>query len=700
MMTSENKTLTKTTAATWLKRIALGVLIFLVILILVIALIPSSAWKRLIVYEVTKTTHRQAAIDGNVEVHLLRWEPQVIIDGFTLANVDWAKSRNMVKVDHFDASVSLWSLIKFNPVFPHLIIDGPDIDLQRDAKGRANWDFSPPGAATPKPPAKSGPMQLPLIRHVTVSNGELHANDRIGKLKFDGKVTVNEREGAGGGLAVKGNGSLNEKPFGLDFSGGPLADIDSGSPYRFDATVTAADIKLVAHTDILHPFDMAHVNSKFRVTGKDLADIYYLSGLALPNTPPYDISGTVERDNAQLTINDFKGRLGNSDIEGKVGIDTGGVRPKLTAKLASKMLDIVDLAAPLGAQAKPADKADTLANSTAAVSPGSKRPHATSKKPNTEEEPPQSALLLPDADLQVNRVRAMDADLQFDALAIKTQKMPLKNMSLHLLLNDGKITIDPLAFSLPQGHLSGSVGIDARGAAPVTDLNMQIDKVDLAQFKPKNAETSPMTGTMVGRIKLHGSGSSIHKTAMTSVGDITVVIPNGEIREAFVELTGINISRGLALLITKNQKATELRCGIINFHAAEGDLTATTLVVDTTNMLVTGKGKIDLENENIDLSIHGQPKGIRLFRLRSPIELSGTLSKPSVGLQTTSVIGQAGAAAALGVLLTPAAAVLAFVDGGLAKDANCQALMSEAEQGKNLPHAPDPAKAPPGPAKR
>jgi len=38
-------------------------------------------------------------------------------------------------------------------------------------------------------------------------------------------------------------------------------------------------------------------------------------------------------------------------------------------------------------------------------------------------------------------------------------------------------------------------------------------------------------------------------------------------------------------------------------------------------------------------------------------------------------------------LLTPVAAVLAFVDGGLAKDANCPAIVSQAEEEKHLPPA-------------
>jgi AsmA family protein len=63
----------------------------------------------------------------------------------------------------------------------------------------------------------------------------------------------------------------------------------------------------------------------------------------------------------------------------------------------------------------------------------------------------------------------------------------------------------------------------------------------------------------------------------------------------------------------------------------------------------------------------------------------GTLSQPKIGVQPGKVAAQTGGAVALGVLLTPVAALLAFVDGGLAKDANCAALIGQAEQTENLP---------------
>jgi hypothetical protein len=50
---------------------------------------------------------------------------------------------------------------------------------------------------------------------------------------------------------------------------------------------------------------------------------------------------------------------------------------------------------------------------------------------------------------------------------------------------------------------------------------------------------------------------------------------------------------------------------------------------------------------------------------------------PLIGTEARNSPAQTDEAVALGIVLTPLAAVLAFVDPGLAKDANCAALRSE-----------------------
>ena len=651
-----------------LKRITAAIGLILLLIVLGVALAPSSFWRWLIIHEVSRATGRPASIDGEVKLHLFSPNPELQVQGFALSNAPWARPKNMVAIKRFEATVSLKSLLRFHPIFPRVAIDSPAIDLERDASGRANWDFSRPGTRKSRQ-NHSAPLHIPVIQDLSLTHGTLTARDRIRKLTFEGRVSVEENRNTSDNHALKlrGSGTLNGKPFELNLNGEPLIGVQPSQPYAFEAAVAAADIKLNTHVTISRPFDLAALQAKFHLSGSDLADVYYLTGLALPNTPPYDVSGTLVRDHLTFRVDDFQGKLGSSDVAGKLGIDTGHERPKLSAILASKQLNLADLAAPLGTEATPDRKSNTLARPTTPVAAA----------------PP--ALLLPDADLQIERVRSMDADVQFDAASVSASKMPMKKVHFHLNLDNGKITLDPLAFQLPQGEFSGMVAVDAQGATPKTNIDMKLSNVDLAQFKPKSGKGAPLEGQLLGRIKLQGSGTSVHKTAENADGDITLVIPRGEMREAFAELTGIDLARGLGLILTKNERNTAVRCGVASFKAAGGELTATTLIIDTTHVLVTGQGDVNLKTEALDLSLRGQPKEARMLRLRTPITLRGSLLQPKIGVQPGKLAAQTGGAVALGALLTPVAALLAFVDGGLAKDANCAALIGQAEQGKNLP---------------
>jgi hypothetical protein len=94
-----------------------------------------------------------------------------------------------------------------------------------------------------------------------------------------------------------------------------------------------------------------------------------------------------------------------------------------------------------------------------------------------------------------------------------------------------------------------------------------------------------------------------------------------------------------------------------------------------------------MRNETMNFEITGQPKAFRIGRIRAPITISGPINAPHVGVKASAALGQGGIAAALG-LVNPLASILAFVDPGLAKDANCVALTGTAAKG------PAPVKVP------
>jgi uncharacterized protein involved in outer membrane biogenesis len=630
---------------------------------------------------ITAQTGRPASIDGDLKVHLWSWNPSAEVNGLTLKNPPWADRDLMFSAKRITVSVSLGRLLRGQIVLPQVALSEPTINLERDAKGRASWELGTK-AGTPKHATK--PAKIPTIRRLLIEDGKLHVVDEIRKLTFSGSLVAAEQAGKDDPSAFKihCSGTLNAKPFRLDANGGPLLDLEPRKPYSFSTHITASDINLEAYVTVLKPFDLGLLDVKFVVSGDDLADVFYLTGLALPNTPKYRLSATVHVDGTQYTVDDVKGKLGSSDISGRGQVEITGDRPKLSAKLSSNTLNIVDLAPTLGKSAPKATSLSAAHATSARPAPKSrKQPTMPPAETAAAAAPPDNGRLLPDADLQVNRVRGMDADVTYQAASVAAPKIPMKHVSFHLVLDHGLLTLDPLSFVLDSGKFSGKVQIDARNDVPVSDIDMRIADVDLGQFKSATMKQAPLEGSMEGRFQFHGAGSSVHKFASNADGSMSVVIPHGQISDVIAELTGINVLKALGVLLAKGQNQTEIRCGIVDFKAHQGSLNTTTVYVDTTNVLITGRGKIDLPDEQIDLALQGDPKKLRLLRVRSPIALRGTLSHPSVGIKADKLAEQGGVAAALGVLLTPVAAALAFIDPGLAKNKDCSTVLAQADAG-------------------
>jgi len=74
--------------------------------------------------------------------------------------------------------------------------------------------------------------------------------------------------------------------------------------------------------------------------------------------------------------------------------------------------------------------------------------------------------------------------------------------------------------------------------------------------------------------------------------------------------------------------------------------------------------------------------------------LHGTLLHPEIGVKAENLAAQAGVAVALGTLLTPFAAALAYIDPGLAKNKDCTAVVAEVQADVN-DQTPPAAQAPP-----
>jgi uncharacterized protein involved in outer membrane biogenesis len=615
--------------------------------------------------------HREVRIVGDLDVKLFSWTPTAVVNELVIAEPQWvaqdipAETDSFANVRQLTVSLDLKELLGgWHIVLPTVDVEQPRLRLLRDASGRANWDFDPE--------KKAGPFRLPPIRHFVIRDGRLNLTDAKKNLVFVGTISSEETDRATGRqfFNLLGKGQLNRAPFTADVRGDPLLNVQPDRPYAFDGHIRAGATRIDATGAINKPFDLGGFQVKATFAGPDLADLYYLTGLALPNTPAYKLSGNLTRDQDIYRFHDFGGTVGKSDLHGEVTVDVSGDKPYLKGDVASKTLNFDDLGpligakpgVPTGARISPAPK---VAGVSVPITPTTDNAVATRG-------------VLPDTPLDVARLRQMDADVHYRAAAVLSRDFPLRGAETRLSLKNGVLKMTPVSFTFARGTLKGDVQIDARKDVPTSDIDVRLTGLDLAQFFPATGSMPALEGQAVARAKLHGTGNSVHKAASTADGTVTFVVPRGEIRKTFAELLGINVASALGLLLTNDQSQVDVRCAVAAFSSKQGIMKLDQFAFDTPVVLATGEGTIDLRNERVDLAITGHPKKPQLIRVRAPITIRGPLNHPSIGVEASNAIVQGGVAAGLAVLLSPLAAILPFIDPGLAKDADCGTLIAQA----------------------
>ncbi|HEY0598856.1 AsmA family protein [Brevundimonas sp.] len=591
---------------------------------------------------------REIELNGDLDVKLFSWTPSARVQRLRIGGPDWAREEDTLRVEDLRVAVRLRALLGGHLEMPLVQITRPEAVLISTDDGRKSWRLNPDA------PDTGEGLKLPPINRLLIQDGKISLDEQHRKIRLE--ATINAREGSDGqaGFHLDGRGTINGTPLSVLVRGGPFINIRRDRPYTFHGEIAGVGTRLVADGSITRPFDLGQFNATLRMQGRDLADVYLLTGVTTPNTPPYRLAGKLTRDDARFTFADFSGRVGSSDLSGDVVVDKAGDRRRVDADLRSRLLDIEDLMAVLGAEPRVTASGDTVVSSGA---PGR---------------------LLPDAPLNVDRLRVMDGTLRYKAARVKRNELDVRQVDIGAELKRGILDLDPVAFTFNRGELRGTARINATRDRPYSAIDFRLRGYPLESIIPARGGSPTVTGRALGRAQLEGPGASVHDFAASSKGTISLVVPQGRMRAAFAELMGINLTAGLFKLLNDDDSTAEIRCAVADFTVSGGKATARTFVIDTTPVLAHGSGTIDLGAETMNLRIDGETKEARLVRLWAPILVQGPLTRPRVDVDRAEVAAQVGLGAILGALVNPFAALAAFVDPGLAEDANCGALISSA----------------------
>ncbi|MCW2100682.1 UNVERIFIED_ORG: hypothetical protein EDF86_3668 [Pseudomonas psychrophila] len=669
-----------------------SVVLLVVVLVVIISTFDWNRLKPTINAKVSEVLHRPFAINGNLAVRWLRedgqggWRawvpwPHVIAEDLTLGNPDWSKNPEMASLKQVELRLSPLALLSQTVAIPRIDLKEPKAKLERLADGRANWTFTF-DAADPKAEPSNWKVDIGAIGF---DKGQVSLNDQTLKTRLDvlidslgkpipfseivGEKEAKKSQDKGAvpqdyAFALKVNGEYHgQKLHGTGKIGGLLALRDTNQPFPLQAQVSIADTKVALAGTLTDPLDLGALDLRLKLAGSSLSNLYPLTGVTLPDSPPYSTDGHLtaklrEATGATFTYDNFNGKIGSSDIHGDLSFVASKPRPKLTGKLVSNQLLMVDLAPLIGADSNDKQKARG----------------GSSKQPADK--------VLPVEEFRTERWRDMDADVEFTGKRIvQSADLPFTDLYTHVVLSDGVLKLEPLRFGVAGGKLDAQINLNGRdtplqGRAKLTARNFKLKQL-FPTFEPMKTSF----GELNGDASISGTGNSVARLLGTANGNLKMLINDGAISRSLMEIAGLNVGNYVVGKIFGDQDV-KINCAAADFGIKDGLATSRLFVFDTQNAIIYIDGTANFATERLDLKITPESKGFRVFSLRSPLYVRGTFAHPDAGVEAVPLLLRGAGMVALGVIAGPAAGLLALVAPSGDVPNQCAPLLQQMQQGK------------------
>jgi AsmA family protein len=690
-----------------------GILVVLVTaLILVVALFDWNRLKPTINAQVSTAIGRPFAIEGDLTAVWQRepsepgWRSWVPWPTFTardiqVGNPTWTQQPLFAHLDAVQIRVSPLPLLLHHVYVPSIQLVNPQIDLERDAHGQANWVFTLPQSASPSSwrvdmgsigfdkgqvvvdDAKTRldlqvtitPLQQAIPYDQIVSQATNDARADVGhdvgkvvdadKTRPDTSANASRTsyqfawtvKGRYQGTPVSGDGK----------TGAVLALQQADQPFPVQARMHIGDSKIALVGTLTDPIHLGALDMRVWFAGSSMAKLYPIIGVALPETPPYATEGHLSAElhahGSRFSYRDFRGRVGGSDLGGNAEVITGGDRLKLTGDVHSQQLRFVDLA-PLiggGTQAEKAQRGDTT------------------KQPADK--------VLPVEPFRTDRLKSLDADVTFSAAHIEhPSAVPVSALSTHVVLDNGFLQLDPLHIEAAGGTIDSRIRVDSGKQPMHTVADLRARHLQLKQLFPNFKPMSSSFGEINGDATFNTRGNSVAAMLGDANGELKLLMNNGAISKTLLETAGLNVAN-VVMGKLFGDKTVQINCAATDLAGTDGLFTSKLFVLDTSDATIDVTGTINFANEQLDMNVTPHTKGFRVFSLRSPLYVKGTLKNPDVGVHAGPLLLRGGGAVALGILAPPAA-LLALVAPSHNDHANmCQQVLTDLRSGK-LPASP------------
>ena len=605
-------------------------------------------------------------------------------------NADLPEAPTMARIGSATATVRLLPLLGRHLSIDTVALTSPQVALARTADGANNWTFE----------RKDGPgsgWSFDVDRLV-LKQGVLAYADGMKDLDLQARIDTTEplapispptsppgsaaakasASAASGtaptaAIAAPGTSSQGAMPYGLRFelqgryakaqikgqgrAGQAISLRNKVVNYPLQIDASAGSVALSAEGVLANPGALSGLDFQVFLQGGSMADLYDLTGLVLPNTPAFEtrgrLTGSLEPERAVWEYNDFRGKVGQSDLQGSLKYTSGKPRPRLTGTMTSNQLRLADLGPTLG----------------------------TRLSGNTQRTRSQGGKVLPDSQFAAERWNAMDMDIVFKGRhIIRPESLPLQDLSTRAVMENAQLRLAPLTFGVAEGKIESQVTIDGRSAPLKAQIRGTVQGLQLSALFPKVQLMKKSFGRMDGAIALESTGNSMAVLLGHGTGEMRLYVREGTLSKQMLDLAALNVGSIIVGKLFGENKEVHLRCAVADFMVVDGLATARVVKMSTDDAVVEATGTIDLGTEALDLRIKPESLQWKFFSLRSPLYVRGTFGNPDVGVEAGPLLLRAGAAVVAAMVAPAALALVPITVPAADDDTHCKPLLNLAQQ--------------------
>ena len=583
---------------------------------------------------------------------------QVTADDVTVGNPpDWT-GEPLARLAHLTVQADAWAYLRHGQlVVPLVVLDHPQLTATQLPNGATNYKLQ----------LASRSDSSTRIGEVRIDSGQ--ARVRLAKLKADMTIAVATRnQGDEAQLVADAHGTYNARPITGQFVGGALLALEDASrPWPVDLRLQNGPTQVTLVGTVLNPVALQGADLKLHFAGPDMSQLSALTGLPLPRTPNYQLTGQLDFANQRVQLRNFTARVGSSDLAGTIEVDPKDEPPEMTAELTSRRVDLADLGGFIGTEPGRTTTPGQTASQRAEVARAEAQPR-----------------LIPDTRINVPKLRWANVHLHYRGQTIEGRSVPLDNLDVRLDIKDGQVTLHPLSFGVGKGRIATSVELTPQDGGTHAKADIEFQRVDVSRLMAAT-HAFQGAGAISGSGTIDAVGNSLAQMLDNGHGGLKLAMVGGDLSAVLVDLSGLEFGNALLSALGMPQRA-KVECFITEAALNRGDFRLQALVLDTSEAIITGTGGVNLRDERLDMQLRTEAKHFSIGSLPAPINIGGTLKNPAI-MPGGELALRGGAAVGLGFIF-PLLAALPTIQFGTGEEHRCDQILARAKQqtgGQRLP---------------